>query len=409
MVNRIKNCRVCRSESIEVILDLGIQALSGVFPKNTDPDPQSGPLEIGLCNICGLVQLMHNYPSELMYGDNYGYRSGLNSSMVRHLQNKALNIYNKYTKGSNSVILDIGSNDGTLLNTLCGTGAKLIGIDPTSSKFAEFYEDNVIRIPSFFSSGLFNEISLPADIIFSIAMFYDLEDPVEFVTQISESLKDDGVWHFEQSYLVSMLDTNSFDTICHEHVEYYSFTVIENILAKAGMKVIDVELNNTNGGSIAITAAKFDSSHSESFYVDWIRRYERVKLVDLNASLNAFTQRVNLQRQIIRDLVLKAKDRGMEVWGVGASTKGNTLLQYCDLNSELITAVSDVNPFKFDRFTPGTKIPIKPEKDMLEAMPEIAIVLPWHFKSTIVSGNQEFLVRGGKLIFPLPNIEIVNY
>jgi hypothetical protein len=343
-----------------------------------------------------------------MYGDNYGYRSGLNSSMVRHLRLKATGVYGKYARASNPVVLDIGSNDGTLLNSLCGTGAKLIGIDPTSSKFAEFYDSSVVRVPNFFSAELFQEISLPADIIFSIAMFYDLEDPVEFVSQISNSLNDEGVWHFEQSYLVSMLDTNSFDTICHEHVEYYSFTVIENILVKAGMKVIDVELNDTNGGSIAITAAKLNSSHDESFYVGWIRRYEQIKLADIHSSLKAFTERVSMQRLIIRDLVVTSKARGMEIWGVGASTKGNTLLQYCDLDSELITAIAEVNPFKFGRHTPGTDIPIMSERDMLQAMPDIAIVLPWHFKSTIISGNQEYLMLGGKLIFPLPNIDLVN-
>ena len=408
MVSKITFCRVCQHGAILEILDLGKQALSGVFPSSGDIGPESGPLEIGVCENCELVQLLHSYPSDLMYGDNYGYRSGLNSSMARHLHLKANRVYGKYVKANQPVILDIGSNDGTLLNSLKSTGARLIGIDPTSAKFAEYYDSSILKVPKFFSEEVFREISTPADLIFSIAMFYDLENPVEFVKQIARCLQPEGVWHFEQSYLISMMDTNSFDTICHEHVEYYSFAVIEKILLRADMRVVDVELNDTNGGSIAITATKINSTHVETFYVEWLRGYEKAKVSNIVQGLKEFAAQVVSQREIIRDLLISAKNKGMDVWAVGASTKGNTLLQYCNLDSQIITAIAEINPFKFGRFTPGTAIPIKSEIEMLEAMPDLAIVLPWHFKPSIIKGNENYLNRGGKLIFPLPYIEIIT-
>ena len=408
MIKKIIYCRVCNCKDIKIVLDLGDHSLSGVFPKEGEDQPIKGPLQLGICQGCSLVQLLHSYPPEMMYGDNYGYRSGLNGSMVKHLQSTAIRIHSRYAVENKSVILDIGSNDGTLLNSLVQTQSSLIGIDPTSEKFSEFYNPAVQRIASFFTEDNFLNNHAQADVIFSMAMFYDLEEPVEFVKQISNCLKKDGVWHFEQSYLISMLDTNSFDTICHEHVEYYSFQVIERILEMAGMRVVDIELNNTNGGSLAVTAAHVNSKHPESMYVVWLRRYEAKKISDLHEILGAFAQRVVNQKEIIREFVFTAKEQGKKIWGVGASTKGNFLLQYCDLNQESISAISEVNPYKFDRYTPGTNIPIKSEQEMLMAMPDIGIVLPWHFKESIIGGNKEFLERGGRLVFPLPNIDIVS-
>ena len=270
----VLHCRACAKPSLEEILNLGSQALSGVFPIINQPDPISGPLVLGLCTSCGLVQLLHSFPSELMYGENYGYRSGLNSSMVKHLQRKARRLFSENNLTSDSLVLDIGSNDGTLLNALVGTGAQLYGMDPTSKKFAKYYAPEVRRIEDFFSSTAFLSVSKQADLIFSIAMFYDLDDPVGFVEQISTSLKPNGIWHFEMSYLPSMLDSNSFDTICHEHIEYYSMKSLDFILTRAGMRIIDVELNDINGGSLAVTACKSTSIREPKKIVDWLRTSE---------------------------------------------------------------------------------------------------------------------------------------
>ena len=404
----VKHCRACSNTELIEILNLGSQALSGVFPVSGEPDPLSGPLVLGICANCYLVQLLHSYPNELMYGENYGYRSGLNISMVNHLQRKARRLFHAFGLTKESVVLDIGSNDGTLLNALVGNGAKLYGMDPTSKKFAQFYAPQIQRIEDFFSSELFLSHSIQADLIFSIAMFYDLDDPVSFVEQISSSLKPNGIWHFEMSYLASMLDSNSFDTICHEHVEYYSLKSLDFILNKAGMRIVDVELNDINGGSLAVTACKLESDKKPTKLVEWLRISEDRRFGNFHTELNMFARRVELQRISILTLLKTLKESGFTIWGVGASTKGNVMLQYCGLDNTVIDAIADVNDFKFGRVTPGTHIPIKSEEEMFLAKPDYAIVLPWHFKNTIVAQSEKYLNSGGRLIFPLPMLSIVE-
>jgi hypothetical protein len=407
MITEIVNCRVCDSSKLAVVLELGSQSLSGVFPIVGEPDPIEGPLTLVICQNCTLVQLKHSFPSSLMYGDNYGYRSGLNGSMVNHLSKKANSLLKRYSPERGGVILDVGSNDGTLLNSLSNRGLKLFGMDPTSAKFREYYNEDVSVLTEFFSAEHFLAKSDPANIIFSIAMFYDLDRPVDFAKQIELSLSQEGIWHFEQSYILSMIDTTSYDTICHEHVEYYSFSSIEQILKRAGLKVIDIELNDINGGSIAITAAKENSKHTESRMVSWIKAYESNKFEDPLESLENFRKNVISHRENLSSLINLLSADGKRIWGLGASTKGNVLLQYCGINGDLIEKIVDVNPYKHGRWTPTTHIPIVSEENFNAGNADYALVLPWHFKSTLVPRSQQFLADGGKLIFPLPDITFV--
>jgi hypothetical protein len=362
---------------------------------------------MAICEDCTLVQLKHSFPADLMYGDNYGYRSGLNGSMVTHLTKKADSLVRRFSLQDNDVILDIGSNDGTLLNVLCHRNLKLFGMDPTSEKFREYYNEDINVIAKFFSAEDFLSVSDPANMIFSIAMFYDLDSPVDFAKQIALSLTNNGIWHFEQSYVLSMINTTSYDTICHEHVEYYSFGSIERILRMADLKVIDVELNDINGGSIAITAAKVNSNHSTSQMVNWIRNYERNQFADPLQSLDLFRRSVISHRENLSSLIDVLNSEGKRIWGLGASTKGNVLLQYCGINSDQIQNIVDVNPYKYGRWTPTTHIPIVSEESFSAKNVDYALVLPWHFKSTLVPRSQKFLSDGGKLIFPLPDITFI--
>lgn len=407
IVVEIFNCRACFSSKLVPVLELGNQSLSGVFPLVGAPDPMKGPLTLVLCEVCTLVQLKHSFPSSLMYGENYGYRSGLNGSMVDHLSRKARSLVAKHSLSSGSVVLDIGSNDGTLLNSLTGQGFKLIGMDPTSAKFQKYYETSIQVIPEFFSKNRCLEISKPADLIFSIAMFYDLDNPVDFAVQIESCLAPDGVWHFEQSYILSMIEATSYDTICHEHVEYYSFKSIEHILERASLKIIDVELNDINGGSIAVTAVKSNSRHKPSHMVDWIRKYESKSMPDPLASINLFREKVMMHKENLTSLITSLRNDGKRIWGLGASTKGNVLLQYCELNSDLIKKIVDVNPDKYGHWTPTSHIPIVSEGSLSPRVADYALVLPWHFKSTLVPRSKQYLNAGGKLIFPLPDINFI--
>lgn len=405
-INEISACRVCKSSNLTPVMTLGEQSLSGVFPEIGESDPIYGPLDLVYCNNCSLIQLKHSFPAELMYGDNYGYRSGLNQSMVDHLSRKANSLFDRYCQKGSSTVLDIGSNDGTLLNSIASKAKKLVGIDPTSGKFREYYNPKIEVITDFFSAEKYFEASINADLILSISMFYDLEDPISFAQQVESILTPEGVWHLEQSYAVTMIDATSYDTICHEHLEYYTVSSLEFILSKAGMKIIDVEINDINGGSIALTAAKKSSKHQPSEMANWIRRYEAKKLQDPLKILYEFSVATRNHRENLIDLLQTLKNDNKSVWGMGASTKGNVLLQYCGISTDFIEKIVEVNPYKFGRWTPSSHIPIVPESEMNLHRVDYALVLPWHFKSTMLARSGEFMRLGGKLIFPLPQITI---
>jgi hypothetical protein len=409
MYTEIKKCRVSNSTNLITVLSLGEQYLTGVFPKSVDEKITKGPLDLVWCPDSGLLQMKQSYSLDEMYGDNYGYRSGLNASMVAHLTNK-IKALERLVKLTNSdLVIDIGSNDATSLKAYSGKHRK-VGIDPTGLKFEEYYTDDIKLIPDFFSAEGF-KIKFPNDkakIITSIAMFYDLENPVAFVTDIEEVLDDEGIWHFEQSYMPSMLRTNSYDTICHEHLEFYSFRVVKELLERCGMSVIDVQMNAINGGSFAVTACKKNASYKRNnAIINWMLQQETDLGLDTPKPYRDFEERVFKHRQSLLQLIEALVADGKKIIGYGASTKGNVLLQFCGLTTKHIPYIAEVNEEKFGSFTPGTNIPIISEKEAHAMNPDYFLVLPWHFKHNILAREKDYIEKGGKFIFPLPEIEIV--
>jgi hypothetical protein len=307
------------------------------------------------------------------------------------------------------LVIDIGSNDATSLKAYSGKFRK-VGIDPTGKKFIDFYTNELSLIPDFFTKEIFYSIfpGEKAKIITSIAMFYDLEDPGKFVKDIEGVLAEDGIWHFEQSYMPSMLRTNSYDTICHEHLEFYSFKVVKNLLEDNGMKVIDVQMNAINGGSFAITASKENANYNPNHAViNWMLKQEDDMGLDTPKPYREFEERVFKHRKNLKDLIEALVADGKTVFGYGASTKGNVLLQFCGFTSAQIPYIAEVNPDKFGSFTPGTNIPIISESEAKALKPDYFLVLPWHFKNSILEREKDYLADGGKFILPLPEIEIV--
>lgn len=406
----IDHCRVGGDSHIVSILDLGHQALTGVFPASASVEVTSGPLEMVWCPSSGLVQLKHSYDPDEMYGENYGYRSGLNQSMVEHLTNKVGYLDRLAGVKAGDTVLDIGSNDATTLKAYQAPGLKRIGIDPTGAKFARYYPDDIKLVPDFFSAAAFRKVSSePAKVVSSIAMFYDLEDPVAFARQIREVLADDGVWHFEQSYMPSMLRTNSYDTICHEHLEYYSLGVVAKILEAADLRLIDVVMNNVNGGSFAVTAAPKANTtlKSNAPVIDWLLEQEERMGLSTPKPFRDFEERVFRHRDDLTRLVKSLVADGKTIVGYGASTKGNVMLQFCGFTPKDIPFIAEVNEEKFGRVTPGSKIPIISEKEAAAMNPDYYLVLPWHFRGGIVQREKQYLSNGGRMIFPFPEIEIV--
>jgi len=406
---QITHCRASGSQHLVSVLHLGVQALTGVFPRSPSEPVTSGPLELVWCPDSGLLQLDHSYDPLEMYGDNYGYRSGLNQSMVRHLQGKVRRLQAVVALKPGDVVLDIGSNDATLLNAYQVAGIERVGIDPTGPKFQQYYTPDIRLVPEFFSRKSFEKASSKkARIVTSIAMFYDLEDPVAFARQIADVLADDGIWHFEQSYMPSMLRTNSYDTICHEHLEYYSIEVVKAIVEKAGLKILDVQMNAVNGGSFAVTAAKKEArKKSDDAMIDWLLGQEKRMGLDTPRPFRDFEERVFRHKEDLQRLVRSLVKDGRRILGYGASTKGNVLLQFCGFTPDDIPAIAEVNSSKFGCVTPGTHIPIVSEEEARAMKPDFFLVLPWHFKNGIVEREKDFLERGGRMIFPFPEIEIV--
>lgn len=392
---------------------MGDQALTGVFPKKADESVPISPLHLVKCHGkegCQLVQLRHSFEADQMYGMNYGYRSGLNSSMVAHLKEKAARLQKLNPLVPGDLVLDVGSNDGTSLSFYPAEVTR-VGMDPTIVKFGKFYQPGIHAIPDFFSAESFRTKygNRKAKIISSIAMFYDLEEPMKFVSDIEGVLAEDGIWHFEQSYMPLMLERNSYDTVCHEHVEYYALHQVQWMVERCGLRILNVETNDINGGSFAVTVCKESSSlQTNKPVVERIMEEERKLGISTMAPYEAFKNRVFKHRDDLRALVNGLVAKGSTVMGYGASTKGNVLLQFCGFTKSEIPEIADVNPDKFGSCTPGSKIPIISELEAHSRKSDYFLVLPWHFRENLIAREKSFLKAGGKMIFPLPEIEIVG-
>ena len=357
-------------------------------------------------NACGLLQMEHSVPPEILYAA-YWYRSGTNTTMRNHLKgisDSAIEILKK----DNCNVLDIGCNDGTLLNYYPASYIKY-GCDP--SDVAQEVKNATVVQDIFPSAELFTAIGdKKMDIITSIAMFYDLESPVEFVKSIKKLLSPEGIWIFEMSYMPKMIELDSYDTICHEHLEFYSLAVLEKIAAMAGMKIFKILFNDINGGSIRCFATHKESSlyfDIENYkLLNEVRQKEFDLELDTDKPYVAFQYRIEKVRDDLHNLLVELKREGKRVHIYGASTKGNTILQWCDINSMLVEYAAERNPDKYGAYTLGTNIPIISEAESRAMNPDYYLVLPWHFKKEFIEREREALEKGTGFIFPIPTIDI---
>ncbi len=410
MYTKTDKCRICGNRRLVSVLDLGTQMLTGTFPRDRKVKVTSGPLRLVKCtggdDACGLLQLEHSYDLREMYGENYGYRSALNMSMVTHLQGKVRRLLERAVLRDGDLIVDIGSNDSTTLQAYPAHGPTLVGIDPTGDKFSNFYPPHIQLIPDFFSARALTERfpGRKAKIITSFSMFYDLEDPIAFMREVHDVLADDGIWVFEQSYMPTMLETNSYDTVCHEHLEYYALRQIKWMADRVGFRIVDVELNDINGGSFSVTVEKARGDTQSPQAVRTMLDEEREQELDTPAPYAAFAQRAAAAKEELLQFVRDARTQGKTIAGLGASTKGNVILQYCGLTDLDIIAIGEVNADKFGCLTPGTWIPIIPEQELIDRKPDYVIVLPWHFRHFFKANKK---LSSLKLIVPLPKLELL--
>jgi SAM-dependent methyltransferase len=417
-IRKRTTCRVCGSSSLKKVIDIGEQYLQGSFikPGKELPSARKIPCTLFRCdpqvdeNACGLLQMEYSVPPEILYAA-YWYRSGTNATMRNHLKGIVDAVLELKTSELKSV-LDIGCNDGTLLNYYPQEVSKY-GVDP--SDIAMAIPDKTIKVVKdiFPSIELFNLVgNSKFDAITSIAMFYDLENPVEFVKGIKNILSPSGLWVFEMSYMPHMLQLDSYDTICHEHLEYYSLAVVETILKKAGMKVFKIELNDSNGGSIRCFAthennASFNTSENSKL-LDEIRLKEFDMELDTDKPYLAFQERINILKVELYESLKQLKFKGKTIHIYGASTKGNTILQWCGIDKEFIDFAAERNPDKYGARTLGTDIPIISEAESRAMKPDYYLVLPWHFKKEFLERERETLLNGTSFIFPLPKLDIIT-
>ncbi len=412
----IEKCRVCGKENLGEILSLGNQYISN-FVDSPEQQEIKVPLELVLCDEtsggCGLLQLKHSAPTNLMY-HNYWYRSGINKSMPIALKDITEKAEKIIPLKENDLVLDIGCNDGTLLRSYKTKGLKLIGFDPAKNLLKYSREGTTKIINDFFNAeGFKKEFGKEkAKVITSIAMFYDLDEPNEFVADIKKVLDENGLWIIQMSYLPLMLKQNAFDNVCHEHLEYYSLTSLESLLKRHEMEVIGVELNNVNGGSYRIyikhKGSKVKTDEKEEKKVFELREEEKKLQLETKKPYEEFAKRVEKIKKELVEFVKKENSKGKKVFVYGASTKGNTLLQFFELDNKLIQAAAERNPDKFGKKTVGTLIPIISEEQARKEKPDYFLILPWHFLKEFKEREKDFLEQGGKFIVPLPEFKIIE-
>ena len=404
-------CRNCKKTKFDKIIKIGLQPISSRTYKSKIK-LKKYPLDLFKCKHCKLIQLSRVAPAKDMYGSGYGYWTGLSPLMINHMKKKVKRLNNSKQLKKFSRVLDIGSSDPTFLNLLrkSKNNLDLFAIDPSSAKFKKsFTQKKINLIIDYFSKKKIDDylklknISLKKfSLITSFAMFYDINDPNSFCKDVKNMLEDNGIWIVEFSYFPLLLKNLTYDQINHEHVTYYTLTTLKNILNKNGLKILDINFNDINGGSAEVTVSKNSSKHKPSI--------ERINSILKEESFINFEsyKKFNLRLDNVKKVVNNFLEKNKKVVGYGASTKGNIILNHCGIKSDKIKHICDGNIQKIGNYTPGSNIKIITKKRMRKMKPNYLFVLIWSFRSEVIKQEKKFLLNGGKLILPLPIFHIID-
>lgn len=412
-------CRICGCEHLAPVLSLGNQRIAGAFadPNGNQPVARALPLELVRCDMtrdqeaCGLIQTRHTVPGSILYS-SYWYRSGVNRTMTENLHGIAAGVESIVALEAGDLVVDIGCNDGTLLDGYGTKGLRYLGFDPSDIvRYAIAKGYDVVN--DFYSAEALHERrpDQRAKAITSIAMFYDLEHPRTFVADVAAALAESGIWVIELHYLPMMLEANAFDAIVHEHLEYYSLAVIERLVGEEGLEVVSAELNDINGGSIRLFIGhqgRHQRTPEQQDALTALRVNEFELALDSPEPYEAFRLGVERVRDDLVATCKEIRDAGKTIHVYGASTKGNTILQYAGIDHTHIEAAADRNADKWGSETIGTKIPIISEEESREMKPDYYLALPWHFLDEFLEREEEFLQRGGRFIVPLPEVRVIG-
>ena len=412
---KIQECRFCGNPSLIPCMDFGNQYLSSIFPSDLSYHNtlKKEPLDLVLCekneNSCGALQLGHSFDMSKMY-EHYPFTSSTNSSMPKILRDVLDSALAYVTITEHDLVLDIGGNDGTLLSFLQEKKCDLLCIDAAQNITPIFKSDKFNVVNGFFNAESYKlATTKKAKLVFSIAMFYHLYDPIQFSKDVASCLADDGVWVIQMAYLPAMIKTNMYDNIVHEHVCYYATDHMRWIMDKADLEIFDVTLNDVYGGSFRIFVKKKGCAKypQTERYNNELKNEQEMGIYKAN-TYTAFMERVKKTGIDLVALCKKIKSEGKKLWIYGASTKGNTILQYCGITNELIEAAADSNSFKFGKYIIGADIPIKNEEEMRAIKPDYLLALPYSFVDGFMKREQALINNGTKFIVPLPEVKILS-
>ena len=405
----IKHCRLCNNNKLSFLFSLGNLSFTGKFSHNNQINIPKSKISLVICKKCKLVQLSQNFNPKYLYGKDYGYRTGINLTMKNHVKKIVIEAQKLSKINKGDYVLDIASNDGTMLNYY-KKDLVTVGIDPILSNFKKFYKNINFKVNDFFSFNTLknNKLDNKYKIISALSVFYDLKKPNNFLKDIKKLLHPSGVFILEHADLLSIVKNNLFDTICHEHLEYYSTKIIIDIMYKNNLKVFNIKKNNINGGSIRYYISHKDAKFkiNKKKILPIINEENKFKLEKINTYKN-FLKKINIQKNKLNFFLKKELIKKKIFHGYGASTKGNVLLQYFKIDNNQIDFVADRNPKKYNLYTPGTKIKIISEKLSRRIKPDYYLVLPWHFKSEILKRERKIRNKKTRFIFPLPKFQVI--
>ena len=406
---KIKFCRNCKNNKFTNLFSLGKISFTGKFSKSFFHNIPKKYLHLLMCTKCKLVQLDRNFNLKYLYGKDYGYRTGINKTMTSHVKKAVKKCLTLVNLRANDHVLDIASNDATMLN-FYPKNIVTVGVDPLVNKYKKYYSKINYKISSFFQIANIKKLNLKKKfkIISALSVFYDLRDPNKFIREVKEILDEKGIFILEHADLYCIIKNNIFDTVCHEHLGFFSSKIIMDMMQHNGLKVFDHEYNYINGGS-----SRYYICHKKADYKTKKSNIKAAILKEKKIGLNSkktfkkFFKKILIEKSKLKNLITKIRNKKLIIHGYGASTKGNVLLQFYNIGNKEINYVADRNPLKYNLFTPGTKIKIISENYSRRLNPDYYLVLPWHFKKEILVREKKIRKKGTKFIFPLPNMKVV--
>ena len=404
---KISKCRICKKKKLKKLFSFGNLSFTGKFP-TVDKLIQKKPITLVICKNCHLVQLGHNFDLKYLYGPDYGYRTGINKTMLNHVKSVVKDLSHRVKLKKKDLVLDIASNDGSLLN-FYNKNVITFGVDPILNKYKSNYKKINYKISDFFTAKkIYKYTKKKFKIITALSVFYDSKDPNIFIKDVKKILSKDGIFLLEFADLASIIKNKMFDTICHEHLEYYSTKIIINLCKENNLRVFDINTNDINGSSKQYYICKNESKFkSNDIKINKILNSEQKMHLSKENTFKAFFKIIKKSRLELKNFLKKEKKNGKKIHGYGASTKGNVLLQYYKINNKTVEYIAERNKNKFDLYTPGTKIKIISENLSRSFKPDYYLVLPWHLKKEILYREKAIRKKCTKFIFPLPKLSII--